>query len=108
MKNPNAKRKFRVVLIAAIVGGLLFAGLSFEAATEASHSHDEGAYVIGLLADIVLDGTAFGKWLLHQPSDLLVNLVVATKNGLFGGFAFAVVAAFLVWQRKVFSPENKN
>jgi nicotinamide riboside transporter PnuC len=107
MNNPNTKKKLRVVLITAIVGGLLFAGLSFAAATEASHSHDEGAYVIGLLADI-LDGTTFGKWLLHQPSDLLVNLVVATINGLFGAFAFAVVAAFWLWQRKVYAPENKN
>jgi hypothetical protein len=103
MNNPNNSKKLRAVLIAALLGALLFGGLSLAAVTGASH--DEGGYVIGIPLGIIIEGTRFGKWLLHQPSDLLVNFAVIIVNGLLGAFLFIVPVAF--WQFVVKS-HSKN
>jgi hypothetical protein len=96
MNKLNTKRKFRAVLIAALVGGVLFAGLSLAAIKEVPQSQGEGGYVIGIPSDIILGGTKLGKWLLHQPGDLLARLAVMMVNGLIGAFLFAAPVAF--WQ----------
>lgn len=94
MKKPNVRVKLRAMLIATLLGGLLFASLSLAAVMQSSH--DEGSYVIGIPLGIIIEGTGLGKWLLHQPSDLLVNLSVVLVNGLLGAFLFAVPVGF--WQ----------
>jgi len=111
MKNPNSKGKLRAVLKAAILGALLFIGVSLTFLIGDhiwQHSTNTFLNVFDLIVDIpsmlVLHIAGMENNALAQTS---VFGLVTIINGLFGAFAFAVVTA--CWQFIVKGkPENKN
>jgi len=95
MKNPDIKRKSHPVLIAALFGGLLFAGLTLLMVIIA---HGKPDYILGFLgipSGILIDKAGLYDWFfeLHNV-DSASNILVVTVNGLIGAFLFSMLAVF--------------
>jgi hypothetical protein len=97
MKNPNTKKKFRVVLIAAIFGAVVFAGgcIAFLISNHVS-GHDTDAFVgpgIVLSIPSLIAAHIIG---LQNSAFAQTPAFGVIINGLLGAFLFAVPIAF--WQ----------
>ena len=100
MKNPNTKRKFRAVLIAAVVGAVLFAAVHLAIVKGESYfsgqsgGPDLSLIIIGALPYLVTQ--ALG--LAHAPLNSFVNSTAfdVIVNSLFGALIFFIGATF--WQ----------
>ena len=102
MNNSDLKKK-RAAIKFAILGGVLFATLTVTVIIGHNYfgrgqSGEPGPdtfivleSLIGKPTDTIIGGSSFDKWLLGQPSELLVQAVTTVINMLLGSVIFLIL-----------------